>query len=264
VEAAVALVEVHLTRWPAESLAVFTATAEHATRLRSALEHAAKAGNKPLAKALAESGREPLLIAPADQAAGMSRDAVIFAPGLAKSPRGAVMYEFGLLAGDYGAVVLTDILLAGRRRLTVISSLRSDELDEDRLRGAGPHLFKAVLSAASHPRVLALSGPQVSDSLFADLARRVERRGTHVTANYGPEQGPWIKLAVRPDPGPACEVVALLTDDRAFMAETSLRAKLRFWPTLLESAGWRVRHAWTAPVFMEPEAEARQIAQLAF
>jgi hypothetical protein len=264
VEAAVALVETHLSRWPSESLALFTATPAHAARVRSALEHAAKAGNKLLTRALALGGAEPLLIAPADAAAGVSRDAVIFAPGLAKSPRGAVMYEFGVLAGDFGAVPLTDVLLAGRRRLTVVSSLSSEELDDDRLKGVGPHLFKSVLRTAAHPRALALSGPQVSDALFADLARRVERRGTHVTANYGPEEGPWIKLAVRPDPGPAREVAAILTDDPAFMAETSLRAKLRFWPALLEEAGWRVRHAWTAPVFMEPETEAREVVKLAF
>jgi hypothetical protein len=85
-----------------------------------------------------------------------------------------------------------------------------------------------------------------------------------VTANYGPEQGPWIKLAVRPDPGPARELAAVMTDDPAFMAEPSLRAKIRFWPAALEAAGWRVRYSWTAPVFMEPESEARAIAKLVF
>jgi hypothetical protein len=264
VEATVALVVTHLTTWPAESLAVFTATAEHAARLRAALERAAKGGDQLLVRALAQTGAGSLLVAAVDSAVGVTRDAVIFAPGLAKSPRGAVMYEFGLLSGDEGAVRLTDALLAGRRRLTVVSSLTCEDLDEDRLKGAGPQLFKEVLSTASRPKALALAGPQVSDALFADLARRVERRGTHVTANYGPEQGPWIKLAVRPDPGPPRELVAVMTDDPAFMQETSLRAKIRFWPATLESAGWRVRYSWTAPVFMEPESEARQITKLAF
>jgi hypothetical protein len=264
VEAAVALIEAHLARWPSESLALFAATPEHAARVRSALEHTAKGGNQVLTRALAQTGPEPLVIAAADAAVGVSRDAVIFAPGLARSPRGAVMYEFGQLAGDPGAVALTDILLAGRRRLTVVSSLSSADLDDDRLKGAGPQLFKEVLATAAHPRALPLSGPQVSDALFADLARRVERRGTHVTANYGPEHGPWIKLAVRPDPGPARELVAVMTDDPVFMAEPSLRTKIRFWPAVLETAGWRVRYSWTAPVFMEPESEARQITKLAF
>jgi hypothetical protein len=264
VEATVALVEAHLTRWPTETLAVFTATPEHAVRVRAALEHTAKAGNQALARALGHAGAEGLTVAAAQEAVGASRDAVIFAPGLAKSPRGAVMYEFGQLSGDPGAVALVDILLSGRRRLTVVSSLTSEELDDDRLKGSGPRLFKEVLATASHPKALALSGPQVSDALFADLARRVERRGTHVTANYGTEQGPWIKLAVRPDPGPAREVAAVLTDDEAFITEASLRSKIRFWPVILESAGWRVHFSWTAPVFMEPESEARRIAKLVF
>jgi hypothetical protein len=168
------------------------------------------------------------------------------------------------LAGEAGAVALADVLLAGRRRLTVVSSLTSEELEEDRLRGSVPRLLRDVICTASHPRALAESGPQVSDPLFADLARRIERRGTHVTANYGPPEGPWIKLAVRPDSGPVREVVAVLTDDAAFMVEPSVRAKIRFWPAALEQAGWRVRHTWTAPVFMEPESEARAISKLAF
>jgi hypothetical protein len=264
VEAAVALVEAHATRWPDESLAVFTATEGHAARLRAALEHAAKGGNQAVARAMAVAGPEEFLVAAATQAVGVSRDAVIFAPGLAKSPRGAVLYEFGDLAGESGATALTDVLLAGRRRLTVVSSLTAEELDEDRLKGSGPRLFRDVINAASHPRALPEAGPQVSDPLFADLARRVERRGTHVTANYGPPDGPWVKLAVRPDSGPVREAVAVLTDDAAFMAEPSVRAKVRYWPAALEQAGWRVRHAWTAPVFMEPEAEARAISKSAF
>jgi hypothetical protein len=175
-----------------------------------------------------------------------------------------VLYEFGSLAGEVGATRLTDVLLAGRRRLTVVSSLTTEELDQDRLRGSGPRLFKDVISTASHPQALPTAGPQVADPLFADLARRVERRGTHVTANYGSPQGPWLGLAVRPDSGPAREVVAVLTDNSTFMAEPSVRSKIRYWPAALERAGWRVRFAWPAPVFREPESEARAVAKLAF
>jgi hypothetical protein len=264
VEATVALVEAHLTRWPAESLAVFTASAAHAVRLQAALEHAAKAGNQLIARALADTGPEPFVVADAAQAVSVSRDAAIFAPGLAKSPRGAVLYEFGSLGGEAGASALTDVLVAGRRRLTVVSSLTIEELDEDRLKGSGPRLFRDVIGAASHPRALAECGPQVADPLFADLARRIERRGTHVTANYGPADGPWLKLAVRPDGGPVREVAAVITDDVAFVAEPSVRAKIRYWPAALERAGWRVHYAWAAPVFMEPESQARVIAKLAF
>ncbi|MDR2114372.1 MAG: hypothetical protein LBO75_03735, partial [Bifidobacteriaceae bacterium] len=63
VEAAVSLVESHLTRWPAESVAVFTATEEHAQRIQAALEHGAKNGNRLFARALAQSDSEPLLVA---------------------------------------------------------------------------------------------------------------------------------------------------------------------------------------------------------
>jgi hypothetical protein len=264
VEAAVALVEAHLTRWPTESLAVFTASEHHAARIRAALAHAAKNGNQVIAKALALTGPDALLVADCARAVAASRDAVIFAPGLAKSPRGAVLYEFGSLAGEDGAARLVDVLLAGRHRLTVVSSLTTEELDADRLRASGPRLFKAVINTASHPRALPAAGPQVADPLFADLARRVERRGTHVTANYGTAEGPWLGLAVRPDAAPAREVVAVLRDDAPFVAEPSVRAKIRYWPAALERSGWRVHFAWTAPVFMEPESEARAIAKLAF
>jgi hypothetical protein len=264
VDATVELVEVHLTRWPGETLAVMTASAAFAERIRFALRRAAKAGNPAITRALALDGPERLVVADSTQAVGLSRDGVILAPGLPRSPRGAMLYQFGSFSGDDGAVRLSDVLLAGRLRLMVVSSLKVADMAPERLHGAGPRLLRDVIATASDPQPLEASGPQVSDPLLADLARRVERRGAHVTANYGPPQGPWIKLAVRPDPGPPREKVAVLTDDPAFMSEPSIRAKLRYWPAALERAGWQVRFAWTAPVFMEPEAEARGIAKLAF
>jgi hypothetical protein len=260
IEAAVKLVEIHLRRWPGESLAVFTATPVYAERLEAALRHAAKSGSATLAAALTDRGPESLLVAPADEALGVSRDAVILAAGLAKSPRGTVMYEFGVFSGDEGASRLTDVLLAGRRRLTVVSSLAAEDLEDDRLRLAGPRLFKRVLMAASHPWAVAASISDLVDPLFEDLARRVERYGIRVTPNYGYGDQSWIKLAARPLDGPAREVVAVLTDDLTAKAATSVRAWARFRPEALERAGWRLRYSWTTPVFMDPEAEAAAIA----
>jgi hypothetical protein len=156
------------------------------------------------------------------------------------------------------------VLLAGRRRLTVVSSLRAEELDESRLRGEGPKLFRAVLMAASHPKAISHSTPDPLDPLLADLAGRVERRGAHVTANYGYQGcGQW-RLAVRPEDGPSQEAVAVLTDDAASAATPSIRALVRYRPAALERAGWALHCAWTSAVFMDPEAEARRIAHLTF
>ena len=264
VEKVVELVIEHLKQQPGESLAVVTASQPFAERVSVALTHAAKNGAEVVAAALEESGggaTAPLVVTDAAGIDTLTPGAVILAPGLARSPRGHVLYDFGQFDHDPGADLLAAVLVACQSRLTVVSSLRATALDDRRLHGAGPVLFKRLLDLAEHagPALLQLSGPP-EGALLADLTRRVERRGVKVKPNYGASEAKKLPLAVGEANRRAWKV-AVLSDDAAFVAEPSLRAKLRHWPDQLEAMGWRTALAWSGPVFMDPEAEARNVVQ---
>jgi len=264
VEQVVEQVGYHLRQFPGESLAVVTASQPFAERVFGALRHAAKSGDDAVAAALEEPevGLDPPLVV--TDAAGvdtLTPQTVILAPGLARSPRGLLLYDFAQFDADQGADLLTAVLVACQCRLAVVSSIRSAALDNERLRGAGPQLFKRLLDLAEHssPPADQVTEP-AKGALLADLARRVERRGVKVKTNYGPSPTRQLTMVVGEAEEPGWQV-AVVSDDAAFVAEPSLRAKLRHWPDRLEAMGWRTVPAWSGPLFMDPEAEARGVVQ---
>jgi len=259
------LVHSYLERWPGESLAVVGAGPDQAERLLTALNRLVKAGDELIEAALAEpahGGQAQLMVADAVAASGLTAKTVVLACGFARSPRGNVLYDFDQLDGDEGAAILAGALVGAERRLAVVSSLKSSDLDDDRLHGAGPALFKRVLDLAQHSNITMNGSARPTQALFSDLARRIERRGLGVTTGYGRCQTKVIPMVVS-DPATDNPDVAVLSDDAAFVAEPSLRTKLRHWPCQLESLGWSTVQTWSAPVFMDPETEARTVVQAA-
>ncbi|MDR1798733.1 MAG: hypothetical protein LBR19_02440, partial [Bifidobacteriaceae bacterium] len=254
----------HLSAFPDESVGVIAARPEHAKRIVQELARQARTGNLAVAGALSGARPGHLVVTHAEAAAGLAFDTVVFAPGLARSTRGHVLYDFGVFSGPDGVALLCDALAAAKRRLVVVSSLSTADLDPARLKDPGSKLMRRLLELMERPPSVPTDYVGLTDPLFADLARRVERRGARVTTNYGPPGGPYLTMSVRPAGQGSRETVAVLTDDAAFVAEPSVRAKVRTWPAHLERVGWQVLFAWAAPVFMDPEAEARSIAQATF
>ncbi|MCL2787748.1 MAG: hypothetical protein FWD59_04530 [Micrococcales bacterium] len=251
---------VRLRSW--ESLAVISPSRAHVERIRYALE-ATAASVSELAAALSRDNLEPLEVVEISRAHGVQRDAICFTPGYAKTPHGHVLHDFGPLSADGGAGLLMDALLAARRRLLVVSALRSDDLTAERLRDPGPALFSKLLAFAEDPGHPAEPHSEEADALFSDFAERLTSRGFTVEARYGMDDGARVPLTISHPSLPERALVAILTDNVDFVREPSVRAQVRLRSTELERIGWKTVHAWSPAVFMDPEAEARTIAAIA-
>jgi hypothetical protein len=68
-----------------------------------------------------------------------------------------------------------------------------------------------------------------------------------------------IPLAVGHPDHPDEMLVAVLTDDEAYVAEPSVRVRDRQVPQRLERLGWTVVQVWSAAAFLDPQAEADAI-----
>ena len=100
------------------------------------------------------------------------------------------------------------------------------------------------------------------DRLVADLAHRLERAGLIVRTDVGVGSGTRIPLAVGHPALPDELLVAVLTDDQAYVAEPSVRVRDRLAPQRLERLGWRVAQVWSAAAFLDPQAEADAIREM--
>lgn len=263
------LVTEHALTRPEESLAVVTASPVHATRVRDAV--LAEVRDNPALEGFFRADRpEPFVVVEAGATQGLSRDAVVLSVGFGRTPHGRVLHRFGALSEPGGEGRLLEALGATRHRLTVVSCFAAEDLDEDRLRAPGALALRDLLrlaaertaAPAEHGRT-APDGGAEPDRLVLDLAERLWRMGLPVDLHHGVPGGARLPLVVGHPDVPDEWLVAVLTDDDAYVGEPSVRVRDRQVAERLERLGWTVAQVWSAAVFLDPTGEAEAIAQAA-
>ena len=249
-----------LTR-PEESLAVIALNRLHADALRSAITRAA-AGAPALEEFFAPGAAEPFTVVELAEARALQRDHIIISVGYAKTPHGRTIHNFGPVSDHSGMVGLVEALCASRGSTQVVSCLAAADIDRDRLRAPGARLLREVLARAEDSSQSGNSAGKVPDRLLVDLAEHLWRKGLSVVPRYGTDGGVRIPLAIGHPDYPDELLVAVLTDDVDYISEPSLRRRDRHRVERLERRGWRVHMAFSAGVFVDPEAEARAVEEL--
>lgn len=264
VEHVVDLVIDHALSRPDRSLAVIALNDRHAQRIRDSVADAV-AGSPAVSEFFALDRSEPFGVFTATQAAGLQRHSIILAVGFAKTPHGRVLHRFGPISGPRGAAHLIDALETAQRELIVVSAIGPGDIERHRLRNPGALLLADLIDwagrAAATTAVDAADEVAAPDALLVDLAERLWRLGLDVVPQYGTENGVRIPLALGHPDLPGELLVAVVTDDAAYVAEPSLRRRDRHWVERLESRGWRVYTAFSTAVFIDPQREAEAIVQ---
>ncbi len=102
------------------------------------------------------------------------------------------------------------------------------------------------------------TGPE-PDRLLLDLAERLWRHGLTVEVDHGIPGGARIPMVVGHPDAPDRLLVAVLTDDEAYVGEPSVRVRDRLLADRLERLGWTVVRVWSAAAFLDPQAEVDRI-----
>lgn len=268
VDRVVELVVEHALTRPEESLAVVTASAAHATRVRDAVMAEVR-DNPALGPFFRPDRPEAFVVADVASTQGLSREAIVLSLGFGRTPHGRVLHRFGLLSEAGGEGRLLAALGATRHRLTVVSCFGRDDLDEDRLRAPGARLLADLLALAAERTAAVRPEPHAPepgaepDRLVLDLAERLWRQGLTVELDHGLEGGVRLPLVVGHPDLPGRMLVAVLTDDDAYVREPSVRVRDRQVPERLERLGWSVVQVWSAAAFLDPQGEADAIAEVA-
>jgi len=226
--------------------------------------------NPALAPFFSGSRPEPVVVADITGVAGLSRDTVLLSVGFGRTPHGRVLHRFGVLGEAGGEAMLVGALGATRKRLHVVSCFTADALDPERLRSAGPRLLVETLELAERrsgvaDQVRLGNGVDVGrapDRLLVDLGERLWKLGYLVETDYGAADGDRIPLVVGHPDLPGELLVAVLTDDAAYVAEPSVRVRDRQLAERLERLGWVVTQVWSAAAFLDPDGEADRVRRL--
>ncbi|GEL95018.1 hypothetical protein [Cellulomonas composti] len=251
----------HALSRPDESLAVVTVTTAHAEAVREAV--LAEVRTNPALAAFFDPARtEPFVATDLAGVAGLRRDAVILSLGLGRTPHRRVLHTFGALSQPDGDALLLDTLGSSRHRLVVVSCFTAADLDPERLRGDGPRLLRDLLDLAQQRgsgEVEQVSVDPEPDRLLVDLAERLWRHGLTVELDHGVPGGVRIPMVVGHPDAPGRMLVAVLTDDEAYVREPSVRVRDRLLADRLERLGWSVLRVWSAAAFLDPDGEVDRI-----
>ena len=123
---------------------------------------------------------------------------------------------------------------------------------------AAPGDDEPTTSAAGELAIVVADHPE-PDRLVVDLAERLWRHGLVVEIDHGLPGGTRIPLAVGHPDLPGRLLVAVLTDDDAYVGEPSIRVRDRQVADRLDRLGWSVVRVWSAAAFLDPQAEVDRI-----
>lgn len=244
----------HVSHRSDQSLAVITVSALHAQRIRDAVNELRA---EDLERALSRTD-EPLVIADITHSAGLRRDHVIISVGLGKTVHGRVLHSFSQLATPAGLAGLIDALEVPRGDLTIISSLAPGDISTSRVSTPGPQLLAHLLDSVGAD--LPTRGGDVAP-LLADLAARLQNAGLCTCVNVGFSDAATIPLVVGREDIPGTWAVAVVYDDDAYVASTSLRRRDRYRFESLSDRGWDVHQTFSTSLFVDPQGQADVIAR---
>jgi very-short-patch-repair endonuclease len=300
VAAVVRLILDHARARPGESLGVIALGARHAERIDAALRGALAAATAPQAAPLSAAGSagsagaaalaaavaardaardleaffaedvpEPFFVKNLERVQGDERDAIIISVGYGKHPDGRMRYQWGPLLRDGGERRLNVAATRARRRLTVVSSFSSHDVDPSRLTAPGARLLAEYLeyaraggvpaAATSYARDAGQPPPDGDAGAFhADVAARLAQLGITVVPQYG-VGGYRVDFAAAHPDDPSRMILAIEADGAGYRDSGSVRDRDRLRKEHLERLGWHVHRLWSTAWFTDPAGELAKL-----
>jgi very-short-patch-repair endonuclease len=178
-------------------------------------------------------------------------------------------YQWGPLLRDGGERRLNVAATRARRRLTVVSSFSSHDVDLRRLTKAGARMLAEYLEyarsggtpvAASSAGAGTVDGAAGGggDAFTADVAARLALLGIEVLPQYG-VGGYRVDFAAAHPDDPSRMILAVEADGTAYRDSGSVRDRDRLRKEHLERLGWRVHRLWSTSWLADPEGELAKL-----
>jgi very-short-patch-repair endonuclease len=264
VRAVVDLVLEHARRRPRESLGVIALGIRHAERIDEMLRDALTA-HPGLEEFFSEDQAEPFFVKNLERVQGDERDAIILSIGYGKHADGRMRYQWGPLLRHGGERRLNVATTRARRRLTLVSSFSSHDVDPERVSSAGARLlceYLAYADAGGTPLGgTALAGAEAGEGLSAfeaDVQRRLTEAGIAVVPRYG-VGGYRVDFAAVHPGAEGRMVLAIEADGASYRDSLSARDRDRLRKEHLERLGWTFHRIWSTNWFRDPDGELAKI-----
>lgn len=271
VEAVVDQIIEHAVERPDESLGVIAMGIKHAERvsdaLRLRLDEYRTSVSSPLngqeiESFFGESREEPFFVKNLERVQGDERDAIVLTVGYGKDPTtGKMLYRFGPLLMDGGERRLNVAITRAKRRMTVVSSFSSTDLDPEKLNKPGAKLLGAYIAyAESGGNSLGSMSelPPAMNAFELQVHDALKREGLQLTPQHG-VSGYRLDFGVRHPDRPGEYVLAIECDGVSYHSSPTARERDRLRQQMLEQLGWRFCRIWSSDWFDDRATELQRV-----
>jgi hypothetical protein len=178
-------------------------------------------------------------------------DWVVFSVGYAKNKKGKLIANFGLLSKKGGSNRLNVAITRARKKITMITSLRTADFNKEQISNPGIHLLYQYLEfvatmASGKPLTVEAGLSRGYDNNWS-LHRFLGGADPHVLVEPYPNS-PVLDLLARVD-GEISE--AILTDDQRIYQAIGPKEPFVYHPLLLRSKGWPYRFYFSRQFWKE-------------
>ena len=254
----VELILEHAKTRPSESLGVITLGIAHMRRIEAEL-YAALGMRNDLEDFFRETGTdEPFFVKNLERVQGDERDAIILSVGYGKTADGRMQYRWGPLLSTGGERRLNVAVTRARKRLTLVTSFRTEETDPARVQREGGKLLCAYLryvdSGGGDPGALRGGDSTQLNPFELDVMQRLQAAGIPVIPQYG-VGGMRIDFAAQHPRLPGRMVLAIEADGASYHSAGNARDRDRLRQQHLEHLGWGFHRIWSTDWFEDPDLE---------
>jgi very-short-patch-repair endonuclease len=247
----------HAEHRPFESLGVIAMGIKHATRIEKTL-YAARQKRPELDAFFGDQGERAFFCKNLERVQGDERDAIILSIGYGKNLKGDIVYRFGPLNNAGGERRLNVAVSRAVRRMTLVSSFRSIDMDDTKLNATGAKLLKRYIRfAESDGRDL--GNDQANDKVpmnefEADIFHALTAKGLKLIPQYGTSSYR-LDFAVQDPRALGSYCLAIECDGATYHSAQTARDRDRIRQTHLEAQGWKFHHIWSTDWFTDRDGE---------
>jgi len=214
-----------------------------------------------LEKLFDRSVDEPFFVKNLENIQGDERDTILLSVTYAKALDGRLRYNFGPLNAENGWRRMNVLTSRARKRMTVFSSIRSEDIHLEETTSKGAELLHSFLRYAEH-RLLDsehISASAETDSPFEyEVYQELTRRGLRLQPQVG-VSGYKIDLGVFDDEVTDRFVCGIECDGVSYHSSETARDRDRLRQQVLERRGWTIHRVWSTDWFKDREGQISRL-----
>lgn len=256
------LVIKHFQNHPERSLGIITCNIRQQSEVETAVEKLRRK-HPELEPFFSEDRPEPYFVKNLETVQGDERDVIIFGVGYGRDEHGTIRMNFGPLNKQGGERRLNVAVTRARYHVHLVSSIRSDAIDLNRVKSIGPQRLKEYLEyAETGTKSLKSVTTDAEDLTESDFETQVMKelisQGLHVRSQVGCS-GFRIDLALVDPEQPDRFVIGIECDGETYHRSATARDRDRLRQDVLEGLGWRIIRIWSTDWMMDSQKQVRRI-----